>query len=149
MKRTVAEYAVRLRDCPSVDGLYVLPRFDDNAQGLRWDGVYFCRRGPLAPSILRFVHDDASGELTILPPKPRQDPVRVTLGVSLLENPHDWQRTVADLFDRGAVPLQDPLSTLQYDQLYSRDDRLSLHFSDQWSLKELLSDARASFNSAS
>ena len=120
------EETVRIREA-AVDGMWLMPRV--NTDDSIWDGIFFCRHGPLAPSVVRF----SINQKTLI----LFNGIQVSTPYSLLEEPLQLQLWIKSLLE-GAEVQYDPLQTLTYEYLFGhQSDRSSIQFKDTKSLTEL------------
>lgn len=142
----LVEYAVRLRDCPCVSGLYIMPAMHGNDRRVWWEGVFFCRHGPNSPSVIRFVYSDDEQVIRMSCPAPQPNTEERCVDIvfdacRLVEDPLQWQQRLKSLLETTPLPGFDPLQTLTFDSLYKRRSRM-LQFREDADLQDLLADAR-------
>jgi hypothetical protein len=120
----VEEY-IRLKNLKSPDGMWLMPHFDSHL----WEGIYFCRKGPLAPAIIRFTIDNNNIVF--------DSGFRLEANLRLVEDPEAFQLYIKEKCDNGKVKY-DKLTSFQYDTLYASSCKKScIQFDDKISLKEL------------
>jgi hypothetical protein len=121
----VVEENIRLKNITSPDGLWLMPHYNSHL----WDGIYFCRKGPLAPAIFRFSIDNESVVF--------DSGFKIRSDFKLVDDPEAFQQFIKDNCDGGQVQY-DNLASLQYDTLYDSSYKKSrIIFDDKFSLKEL------------
>jgi hypothetical protein len=129
MSIEVVEENIRLKNMTSPDGLWLMPHHDSYL----WSGIYFCRKGPLAPAIFRFTIDN---ETVIF-----DSGFKIRADLKLVDDPEGFQQFIKDNCDDGQVQY-DNLASLQYDTLYDSSCKNSrIMFDDKFSLKELCEEA--------
>ena len=122
----VVEECIRMREA-WVEGMWLMPKVPVSGFGV-WDGVFFCRMGPMAPSVVRFVID---GNVVIL-----FNGEILNAPYTLLNEPLQLQQWIKAQIESGHVQF-DPLQTLTYQSLFAHNDNCAIHFKDKKALSEL------------
>ena len=124
----MVEEFIRLRNMTSPDGMWLMPRVDSHI----WDAVYFCRKGPHSPSIIRFFIDDQTVMF--------ESGAKIKTPIKLAEDPEAFQLFIKEKCDNGEIQY-DKNRSFQYDVLYASDNSEScIVFDDKISLKELCNE---------
>lgn len=129
MSWRLIEECIRVKEA-YIDGMWLMPRLITDSEYV-WDGVFFCRKGPLAPSVVRFSIDNSNDNLILF------NGASIPIPHSLLEEPLELQLWIKTLIDEGKVQY-DPLHTLTYEYLFGASaSSSSIEFKDTKSLAEL------------
>jgi hypothetical protein len=128
----VVEEYIRLKNMTSPDGMWLMPRVNSHI----WDGIYFCRKGPNSPSIMRFFIDNEIVKF--------DSGAKIKASFKLAEDPEAFQSYIKEKCDRGEIQY-DKIKSFEYDTLYDTEHcDTCIRFNDTFSLKELCDEVSTS-----